>query len=233
MADNLRAKRGAWPGAAIEPDAASRAALLTSPIRYGWMGAEASAGGGAFPSVTLLDDFNRADAASLGANWDVDPLGFGDLSAIIASNAAAVPSGTDYGCGAWNVADFGPDVAVCTTIGAAAGGATWGVTLYARVVDANNYYYFGTGAAGNAFLGNGTGGSIAPDITLSAPPSVGDRIGLVCRGTTIEGWVYQSGAWSKVIFATDALTSAAGQAMFEISDDGGALAIDDFSAVTL
>lgn len=62
MADDIkRALRGAWPGAAIEPDATLRAALLTRPIRYGWIGAQtpgiAPSGGG---DGTQLD-FSQAE----------------------------------------------------------------------------------------------------------------------------------------------------------------------------
>lgn len=186
-----------------------------------------------FPSVTLRDNFNRTNAASLGANWTVDPLSFGDVSPVILSNRAAVPNTTDYGCAAWNVANFGPDVAASMAIGVAGSGASWGATIYARVVDSNNYYYFGTGASGNSFLGNGTGASIVPDITIPIPIGAGDKIGIVCRGSAIEGWVYQSGVWSRVISGTDTTTSTAGQVMLEIADDAGALAVDDFSAATL
>lgn len=194
-----------------------------------------AAAGGGFPAVALLDDFNRANAADLGANWDTDPLSFGDLTAILSGNAAAVPDDVNFGCNAWNPDTYGPDVAVCVTIGAAASGENWGVTLYARVVDSTHFYYFGTGTGGNAYLGNGAGESITPDITLDTPLGLGDKIGLVCRGSAIEGWVYQSGAWTKVIEGTDGTTSAAGQLMFEITDDGagGGLALDNFSAADL
>src|SRR3954470_14807977 len=76
----------------------------------------------AFPySIGVLDDFNRADAANLGANWTQSGVASNHLTII--TNACRAPSGgssgySDY----WNASQFGPDCACYITCPFASGG---------------------------------------------------------------------------------------------------------------
>lgn len=186
-----------------------------------------------FPTVTLRDNFNRADAASLGANWTTIFTGDGVVSPVILSNGAAVADTTSFAGAAWNVDDFGPDVAVSIEIKTAPTG-TWVIDLYGRLAhDESGLYSIFTNDTGEMGI-FALGVDFTPlNITLAAPLTVGDKLGLVIRGTALEAWVYQSGAWSRKIQATDATYSAAGWVAFDVLDDGGTLAIDNFSAATL
>jgi hypothetical protein len=49
----------------------------------------------AFPTTTVLDDFNRANATSLGANWSASVFGSSNLG--ITSNAAAPQAAAYHG----------------------------------------------------------------------------------------------------------------------------------------
>ena len=68
----------------------------------------------AFPVTGTLDDFNRANSATLGASWTADIYGFAWASLDIVSNAA--DSNTASESNWWNGTTFGPDVEVTTTI---------------------------------------------------------------------------------------------------------------------
>ena len=57
--------------------------------------------------TALLDDFTRADAGTLGANWTADAFGFGLGSFSIVSNQAS--SGSGFHSNWWSAASFGAD----------------------------------------------------------------------------------------------------------------------------
>lgn len=211
-------------------------------------------GGGAspqFPSLPLLDNFNRADAADLGANWNVDPFGYNDFSPVILGNKAAVSGGSVWGGVAWNVAPYGPDLAACFTIATPPAAQGLGPSLYWY---AALYVRWQQGTTGDSYAvsvstGSGEPGDAATDATgfylfrstqnfatIGIDPiQAGDKIGIVTHGSTIEGWLYRAatGRWTCMATAVDSDLSGRALINFEIFDDGGALAIDDFSATDL
>ena len=59
----------------------------------------------AFPQAAVLDDFDRADAPTLGPDWSADPLSLGlDIPPIVSGKAAYVDASVDA---SWNVEMLG------------------------------------------------------------------------------------------------------------------------------
>lgn len=162
----------------------------------------------AFPTTSLLDDFNRA---SLGAGWT---LLFGTLS--ISSNQLAGQSGGAIGY--YNVAQYGADCENYCTLPATPG--TGGTTyLYARLKDMNIATVDGYSLtivfsdSGNETIrleriDNGAATVLATTTDYGVPD--GSRIGLEIIGSTIKGYLDTGSGWSEILSASDGTYSAAG-----------------------
>lgn len=76
----------------------------------------------AFPTTSVLDDFNRANAnLTASANWGTGVYGFGDTTMTISSNKAIPGSVTsNWYRNYWQATTFGPDSEVYATISVAA-----------------------------------------------------------------------------------------------------------------
>lgn len=160
----------------------------------------------AAPSLSILDNFNRANGA-LGANWS-GPTYQGDTALSIISNAAGGNSATFFDSN-WSAATFGPDSEVYATLTAVPGTGDEAY-MHARIQSPNT-------AGMDAYelsvvKGSGTDtisirrvidNSPTELATRSQEVAAGDRLGLVVLGTgatvTIQAW-YSSGggAWSQL-----------------------------------
>lgn len=160
----------------------------------------------AFPTTPILDNFNRANESPLGGGWSANPIYGGVGMFRIVSNQAQNISGAS-GHGYW-ATSFGADQEVYATI------ADWagfnGFYLLARGTDFNNdfnqdYYLLTVSKTGNSFeltrVINDSGTVIGSTTQVI---SSGDSIGLVCAGSSIQGWYKSSGGnWTKLLDVTD------------------------------
>lgn len=177
--------------------------------------------------ATLIDDFNRA---SIGASWGQKVVtSNGDIG--IGTN---VCGGTTGGiCSGWYI-DSVPaaDCEVYATVATPPSTGLTNVRVYARIatpstagVDAYFLQYTGNGSCSLFRLTNASATSIGSGSISLAP---NDKIGIECIGSAISAYVYQSGAWTLLVTATDSTYSAAGYAGIGMNGGAGGAAVDDF-----
>lgn len=172
----------------------------------------------AFPSASVLDDFNRAnEGPPPSANWTTDFDGSGAAGLKVVSNQCA-PNGTGACSGYWNAATFGPDCECYVTV-ATVGASTNVLHLYARLASVgtagvDGYSVQLAKAAGTDTLklyrlDNGVHTQLGA--TVSQEFASGDSLGMDVTGTTVQLW-YKSGAgaWTSLATRTDATYSAGG-----------------------
>lgn len=194
----------------------------------------------AFPTTSLLDDFNRADTGPPpSGSWDSAGLDLASSALSVVSNTC---KSANTGGGAWGTT-FGPDSEVYTTL-ATLMGANQRVRLYLRAqqtggatldgymvdfqrVDANpgcDMKIFRIDNDANTQLGSTvseTGGALV----------TGNELGADVVGTTITGYIFRSGAWGSVISNTgDANYGSAG--LIGMASTDSTARMDDFSGGT-
>lgn len=197
----------------------------------------------AFPTTSVLDNFNRADNADLGANWTT-PVLSGDSNIRITSNQAGYHvADAAFRDEYWNVETFGPDCETFCTVSdkqSTNDRLIWYTFL--RVVDPGlstvDGYYFemvlrsGNDDGGIYRLDNGAftqlGATITQEITQ------GDGLGLEAIGSTIQAYRRSAGSWSSLASRTDSTYTAAGNVGIGVhGDDTGVVAIDDWGGGTV
>lgn len=189
----------------------------------------------AFPSVSVIDDFNRANNADLGSNW-TNPVDNNDCALQIVSNTARVTS-TSTDCSEyWNVGNLGPDVEAYATITTKAGGLFY---LYCRLQSegtsgVDGYLAYASDAADLIRLYRLDNNVLTQLATAAQLWADGDALGISCVGTTIQVWrkATGGGSWTLIHSQTDSTYQAAGKVgLFMRTGAGGA--VDDFAAGTL
>ena len=183
--------------------------------------------------TALLDDFTRANAGTLGANWTADAFGFGLGSFSIVSNQAS--SGSGFHSNWWSAASFGADQeAYFTFVSATLAGGF--VRLFTRLVGpgttatADGYELTldaTTGAVNRVDDGVDTqlGNALT---TLTA----GHKYAIACTGSTIEYWRDSGAGWVLLLSRTDA-TYAGGGSIGIYAQNVTAFVIDDFGGGTI
>lgn len=186
----------------------------------------------AFPTTSILDDFNRA---SLGTNWTQGLLGDSDLA--IDSSTAADGSGSGLWCAArWNVATYGADTEAFATIleSVSATRALLGrldVSGGESAPDGYSVEFNNTAFCKAWRLDNGVATKLGSDFTVSGY-GVDSQIGIEIVGTTITVYHKASGgSWSVVTTRTDSTYSAAGYIGLELYDN--VTRTDDFGGGTV
>lgn len=195
----------------------------------------------AFPTTGVLDDFTRADAATLGANWTANPTGSAGRHRV-ASNQAKRETGTANTADYYSVNTYGPDCECYVTMDVLAPD-DWGGTIsggiFVRLVNpgagtADGYRHSFRGSDSHTLFryDNGTATALGADFSVSGAD--GDSFGLEAVGSTIKAYHKPSaGSWTEVASRTDGTYSAAGflaLAMFDGSDN---LRFDDFGGGTI
>lgn len=169
---------------------------------------------GTFPTVsTVLDDFNRANATTVGAGWTMLCLfaGAGDWG--ISGNALYNPDYTTWAAYYINAGTYGPDAEAYltwATIPADQGdssdiflrtqepGDTFDGYSISKSVDAPNHYW-------NAYeYTNHVGTKIGAADSVTQAIAAGEKMGADIISRTITGYLYTGAAWSTVITRTDA-----------------------------
>lgn len=194
----------------------------------------------AFPTTGVLDDFNRADAANLGANWATFVLGDADMRVI--SNQAGGGANGNWTGNVWNSA-VGADQEAYATLGGTMAGVSFAV--YVRVQeygtstpDGYAVEYNPTRAGGAAIrlvkLNNNSAQGLAGangEWTLISLVA-GDSIGVEIVGSVLRGFYKQgAGAWVEFNTATDAAYSTGDRIAMEINASTGRF--DNFGGGTV
>lgn len=167
----------------------------------------------AFPVTSILDDFNRADAATLGANWTDLTNGFSILT-----NQALPEVNSATNLSFWTAATFGPDCECYVEVPNKPGVNARNVLIYLRMTTAvagteDGYSVIFTTASGTDTQGirredNGVGTQLGASV--SDEFDSGDSLGIEVIGTTIALYNKVAGVWSQLATRTDATYGAAG-----------------------
>ena len=186
-------------------------------------------GGGTGPSgSSVLDDFNRANGP-VGSAWSVVYGGFTSFS--VSGNVAVDSSSTSYAWEFWNGQQFGPDSEAFATVESVSGDV---VRVCARMVTPG-----GSGRSGYCVqqkagswsvvrLDKGTSVQLGSAVTQSV--AVGDRVGIVVSGSSVQAWYAPAGgSWTQLESQTDSTYTAAGYLALESRGS----AIDDFGGGTI
>ncbi len=183
----------------------------------------------AFPTTSVLDDFNRADSASMGANW-TGALWSGEADLDIVSNQAKTVTGT-WNSAYWNPASFGPDCEVFCEWRANR------VLLNLRCVNIGagtlDGYEAGVSAAVNALVIFRTDNEVGTQLGAGFAQAftAGDLIGFEAVGSSLSVYYKAAaGSWTLVGTETDGAYSAAGRIGLEVNAAG---ILDDFGGGTV
>lgn len=191
----------------------------------------------AFPSTSILDDFNRANASTLGSNWSIlkSYAGTGDLGII--SNAAynPEPQFDTYVDMYYNVATYGPDCEVYLT--EVTEPTADGLVLYLRIQEpTGSYDGYGLGAlANNDWEVRRIDNEVSTVLGATATQAIanGDKIGFEAIGDTLKGYIYTGGSWTEVLSRTDAAYGSAGHLGFYATAEVVTWRYDDFGGGTV
>lgn len=190
-----------------------------------------------FPTTDVLDNFNRANAGSLGANWTQYITAFtGTRDGQIVSNQATGDLGTTSQVW-WNPSTFDADQEAYFTI-ATLPSDTELVDIWLRLASigsgtTDGYTFRVTFASGaDTFdirrLDNATGTSLD---TATVTVSAGDSIGATAIGDELTFWHKPAaGEWTEILSATDATYSAGGHIGISLANQ--TVRIDDFGGGT-
>lgn len=192
----------------------------------------------AFPTTSLVDDFNRADTGPPpSSNW-TGPIISGNDGYKVVSNQATpnTVACSDY----WNAATFGPDTEAYVTVASSADGDYTELFVRLAPVGPNGYLARFRRADANPGYTNfiyrcdsGSFTQLTTGTDNSAAFSANDKLGVEIIGTTITMYRFHSGAWTAGIQATgDATYSAAGNIGMR-TPIGATETYDDFSGDTI
>jgi hypothetical protein len=184
----------------------------------------------AFENSTLLDDFNRANSADLGASWGNNWCS-GYPSFAILSNSAS--RGTSFDTNYW--LGFHTESQECYVTLAALPNAG-GLRLSARIQGegtpaTSSAYFVEVDSIGQAFLQK----RIAAVDTMLATVggagtfAAGEKMGLSVYGHTLEVWRFRSSAWSLLTSLTDSSITGIGYVGLWGEGITTSVTLDDFS----
>lgn len=191
------------------------------------------------PGTTpIIDDFNRANATTLGANWALlTNFGFGGSDLGVNGNQAYNPSGGTYISMYWAAATFGPDCECYLTIATLPSADN--VSLYLRTQQPGSATYDGyildvllsTSEFAISSITNGTATQIGARVSQSV--ASGNKILFEAIGSTLTGYINTGSGWVSVISRTDTTYAGAGGVGFYGGGNNTAWRYDDFGGGTL
>lgn len=193
----------------------------------------------AFPTTSILDDFNRAnEGPPPSANWVNG--GFTDYLKVLSNQAITTPAW--LGGEMWNT-DFGPDCEVYYTIAALNGNTAANIDLFARVqldgggVMTDGYAVVWVAGSGNLIIYRTAAWSILKSVTGAQTLADGDSVGMSVVGTTISVYHKPSaGSWTLITTQTDSSVSSAGKIgvyVTAVTTPTNTISIDDFGGGTV
>ena len=197
----------------------------------------------AFPTTSVLDDFNRADG-DLGSNWTEGTFGGGDEYRIL-SNTVVGQTDQQVDSAYWNPSTFGADTEAFVTFAVLpfeagdrnslvlrldpSGDTTWdGYILDLRPQNTQADYQFFIQEVTNSTK---TQLGAAVNVTISA----GHKMGFEAIGSTLKGYQHNGTSWSEIRSRTDTTHTAAGNIGItgEFDNNNDRPKYDDFGGGTV
>jgi hypothetical protein len=183
----------------------------------------------AFPTEGILDTFTRADANPLDGNWANGATGNTDTAKIVTNKVASNGGFPDYRY-TIDATGTGIDESYVTYDTLSLSGNS--LYLFARLTSPGssyNCYLLTVTNPDNGFLTlqitRQTNGANAATIWTNTASTdafaAGDKVGLSCSGTSIQCYVYHSGAWALASNGgggTDATYATGGKIGWVLSD---------------
>lgn len=180
--------------------------------------------------TAVLDSFTRADSGTLGANWTADISGQGFSSWTIASNTCDASAG-GFDSSYWNPSSFGPACEVFCTVTTLP--ATQELRLLARINNPGGStvtaYELEVSVGGADTLLYRRDSDVTRVLmgTIGVSVAAGNKLALVCNGTSIQAYKDTGGGWVQIANETDASYSNAGRIGIW-NQNNTTLAIDEF-----
>jgi hypothetical protein len=182
----------------------------------------------AFPTTSVLDNFDRANNPSLGANWT---FGVSSLRQRIAGNAVGpdTDSGNQYADDLWAVSTFTDSEAFITVT--VVGGARRGVYVRMDESSGNGYSVeesFSTANEWGIYRYDGSVGTLLGTV-FNQTYVAGDSIGLEMIGTTLKAYFKPSGgSWAQFGSTQNSSTYTSGKIGCFVQESTSAPRNDDF-----
>lgn len=192
----------------------------------------------AFPTTSVLDNFNRADENPLsgGGNWGGSTSVFAAATTNILKVSTNQAAGNFIGTNSsyWAASTFGPNCEAYVTIPTVAAVFSY---VYARLVNTGTSSVNGYAVAADVLGGNIIAYRIDAGVLTSIKSAAqawanGDSLGISVVGTTITLYYKAAaGAWTAVSTVTDSTYSAAGN--IAAGTVGTSPRLDDFGGGTV
>ncbi len=181
----------------------------------------------------MIDDFNRANAGSLGAAYTADFMAAGYASHDIVSNQCKADAGA-FSADYRNDENFGPDVEVFATLIAMPSSGAF--RLYARLGSVGTASCFGyeleIDATGSYLVRMDDPLNRVTIANLGVAFAAGNKAKLECQGSTIRAYRDTGSGFTQIGSVADATYGAAGRIGILTQNDTGVI-IDDLNANTL
>lgn len=166
----------------------------------------------AFPTTSILDDFNTGASQNLTARpgWFGSVRASGTMSTDVVPTYATGVAGSVFGNIYGTI--FAADQEVWATFKIAP--TTGGLQLEARfdAVLGNGYALIYTGGNLSIVRLDAFGGGPQVGSNFGVTPAIGDSMGMSCVGTTISGWFKTAaGSWTQVITGVEATYNTVGR----------------------
>lgn len=188
----------------------------------------------AFPNTPILDNFNRADAATLGSNWTTT---FGQFK--ITSNICALTSLSTFTNASWNVSQYGSDLEAYVTLKNAT--AVSDGRIYLRTSGLDGDSSTGYNLAFDSFAStlqvrrqDAGGAETQLGATISQALVDNDSIGISMVGSTISVYYKASaGSWTLLTTRSDSTYLGSGYLGLEGYSDNALPMYKDFGGGSL
>lgn len=190
----------------------------------------------AFPTSSVLDDFNRADHEDLGSNWTDLIAGWNISSNAARGNQVA---GQDTKAG-YNVATYGPDCEAYATMPALMTSNDSSMALELRlttlVAGTHDGYHLDIAKGGTAGIYRlDNGGYTLLGSTFSVTVTAGYKYGFEAVGSTLTAYYYNGSSWASITSRDDSTYGSAGYLGIHSwpNENNGTGRFDDFGGGTI
>lgn len=188
-------------------------------------------------STAILDNFTRANASTLGANWSLlTNFNFGGSDLGVISNQAYNPTGGTYISMYWSAATFGPDCECYLTLSTV---SSDNISLYLRTQQPGYNTFDGyiltvdrtAGEFSIRRVDNGTETLLGAAVSQAV--ASGNKILFEAIGSTLTGYIDTGSGWVSVLSRTDATYAGAGGVGFYGGGNATSWRYDDFGGGTV
>lgn len=179
----------------------------------------------AFPTTSLLDNFNRTNANPLDGNWLIAPGGASPE--IVSNHLECANSPPASGSTFWNVMQQADSEVWVKSITLP---STDELIVYTRANNYNNTCYEAaiSRAGGGAYLGRRDNGNWYQLAFTSYTFQDGDGVGLSTISDLITMYLFRGGVWTQLLQVTDATYTRPGYVGFGFFTQADGLQWDDF-----